>query len=265
MAYPGEQIGNVDVCGDEVYRCINALNHKLLRRTWQCKVSDKSYQLSHDFGPTVKIAFSRNHHDIQIHEFSFDTIDYLEDWLQYVWKQLHSQYAPVSKHFSPLRFQGAEMMSDDSDDGNQDGDENNDVNNNSNGDSNDDHGNEDDSDNGNGDDNDDDDDNSDDEYDIPDEGNVNEDDDHEHNNQSHDANNNGDGNGDNQNDEDGEDHNVENYDSDYNHDDNNHYSHCNGYDENCDSMITIIRILVAKILTFLPIIILIVLIIIVQN
>ena len=51
-----------------------------------------------------------------------------------MWKLLHSQYAPVSEHFQPLRFWGAEMMSDDSDAGNQDGDENNDGNNNSNGD-----------------------------------------------------------------------------------------------------------------------------------
>ena len=63
MAYPVEQIGNVDVCSDEVYKWVNAFNHRLLRRTWQLEVSDKSYQISHDFGHTVKIIFARNHQD----------------------------------------------------------------------------------------------------------------------------------------------------------------------------------------------------------
>ena len=48
----------------------------MLRRPWQLKVSDKCYRMSHDFGPTVKITFARNGHDIEIHEFSFEMIDY---------------------------------------------------------------------------------------------------------------------------------------------------------------------------------------------
>ena len=99
MAYPGEQIGHVEVCRDEVFRWVNALNQRLLRRTWQLKISNKSYRLSHDLGPTVQITFARNHCDIQFNEFSFDTIDYLEDRLQYVWKQLHSKCAPVNEQF----------------------------------------------------------------------------------------------------------------------------------------------------------------------
>ena len=45
------------------------------------------------------------------HKFSFHTIQYLRDRLQYVWKSLHVKYAPGNEHFHPLRFWGAEMMS----------------------------------------------------------------------------------------------------------------------------------------------------------
>ena len=69
MAYPGEQLGDVKLCSDKVFRQVNALNRRLPRRSWQLKVSDKCFSISHDFGPTVKITFARNGNGIQFHEF----------------------------------------------------------------------------------------------------------------------------------------------------------------------------------------------------
>ena len=98
-------------CEAEVLKRVNALALRLQTRTLGVKVFNKNYRISHDFGHTVKITFARNAHDVDFHEFSFHTIQYLQDRLQYVWRSRHAKYAPGNEHFCPLRFCGAKMMS----------------------------------------------------------------------------------------------------------------------------------------------------------
>ena len=111
MAYLGKQLRHVDICEAEVLRCVNALARRLQIRSWGVKVSNKNYHISHDFSHMVKITFARNADDIEFHEFSFHTIQYLLDRLQYVWRSLHAKYAPSNECFHPFRFRGAGMMS----------------------------------------------------------------------------------------------------------------------------------------------------------
>ena len=59
MAYPGEQLGHVEVCEAEVFRHLNALTRRLQTRLWRVNVSDKSYRISQNLGNTVKLTFVR--------------------------------------------------------------------------------------------------------------------------------------------------------------------------------------------------------------
>ena len=127
MAYPGEQPGHVDICEPEVSKCVNAFAHRLQTRSWQVKVSNKTYWISHDFSHTVKITFARNTHDIEFLEFSFQTVQHLEeDYSMYGEVFMQSMCLTVSI-FDPSDFRGAEMMldcssDDDNDNANEDDD-----------------------------------------------------------------------------------------------------------------------------------------------
>ena len=77
-----------------------------------------------------------NRQEASVEHFTFDTIDELQEHLNFVWRNLYTNFAPRHQPFWPVRFSGSAMLSD-SDSGEDDtcGYAGNDHDNNNNGES----------------------------------------------------------------------------------------------------------------------------------